>query len=368
MTSVVREAFLTLLRMGLWHNSQEDLSVFPLQAEEWSLVMEVAKAQTVEGIVYEGILLLPEQYYPPQALLMSWVARIDSIERNNNKLSEALYILTKGFRQEGIDFMLLKGLGLGNNYIKPSVRVGGDLDLYFASEEDFHKANSLVASKGIRVKKGDHNSRIYLFRKVEVEHHTKMIDIFNPFVQERLAVLMEEEEGKRRSFRIKDVEVQTPSFVMAHVQASSHILKHYMGFGVGLRQFCDVARLSITQPDEREAQKLREIYKQLGLERWMWLMYSFLVLKLGLPKEFSPYTETEEKSTEKLLEDILHSGNFGFHDIRYRKGEVKRSERYSKRDAVFKRIMPHLVFLLRIVPQEVFWYPLYKAYTKVFAR
>ena len=64
MNKRVKDSFLLLLRMGLWGAGKEQLSIFPLSKSEWTLVYEVSLSQTVEGIVYEGMLLLPNEYYP----------------------------------------------------------------------------------------------------------------------------------------------------------------------------------------------------------------------------------------------------------------------------------------------------------------
>ena len=48
-----------LLRQGLW-NRQEDCSAcFPLNEQEWEEIHSLARKQTVQGIVYDGVCLLP---------------------------------------------------------------------------------------------------------------------------------------------------------------------------------------------------------------------------------------------------------------------------------------------------------------------
>lgn len=366
--SIIKDSFLTLLRMGLWGKREESLLHFPLDEQQWNVVWEIAVSQTVEGIVYEGVLLLPVELMPPQALLLRWVARMDTIERYNKKLREVCSILQKGFRGNGITCILLKGLGLGANYNNPNARVGGDIDLYFPKESFFEQANKLVASKKVKVHKGDHHSTLYSFRGVMVEHHTRMIDIFNPFVRKYLKQIQADELEKCLSLRIEDVDITIPSNVLAHVQANAHILKHYMGFGVGLRQFCDVARLSVVSDIMANKSRLQTIYKEIGLERWMRLVYTFLVENLGLPAECSLYPLKENSDTKKLLRDILESGNFGFHDMRFREENARRTDRYIKRDSIVRRIVPHILFLMRYVPQEVFWFPIFKVATKLIGR
>src|SRR5690606_16607127 len=281
MDKKIKDAFLFLLKQGLWGKRIEPISAFNMNKEEWSLIYQISLSQTVEGIVYEGVLLLPNEYYPPYEILLKWTAKIDSIERFNKKVRNSLSILADGLIQNNIKFLLLKGLGLADNYNKPLLRVSGDIDLYFPTLEDYNNANSLLRTKGIIINKGDHHSVFYIFNNVEIEHHTKMIDVFNPFRQKYIKDIISSEFENNRSLLINEKQILTPSYTLSQVQANAHILKHYLGFGIGLRQICDVARLCYVKDESFDGQKLKSIYIKLGLERWMNVIHNLLVKDLG---------------------------------------------------------------------------------------
>lgn len=365
MDKKIKDAFLFLLKQGLWGKRIEPISAFYMNKEEWSLIFQISQSQTVEGIVYEGVLLLPNEFYPPYEILLKWTAKIDSIERFNKKVRNSLSILADGLTQNNIKFLLLKGLGLADNYNKPLLRVSGDIDLYFPTLEDYNNANSLLRTKGIIINKGDHHSVFYIFNNVEIEHHTKMIDVFNPFCQKYIKDLISSEFVNNTSLLINEKQILTPSYTLSQVQANAHILKHYLGFGIGLRQICDVARLCYVKDESFDGQKLKSIYLRLGLERWMNVIHNLLVKDLGLEESKLPYKIELDYDTHPIMNDIFNSGNFGFHEIRYRDGESNLSDRYYKRDNVFKRVLPHITKSINLVPKEVFWYPMSKLYTKL---
>lgn len=364
MDKKIKDAFLFLLKQGLWGKRIEPISAFNMNKEEWSLIFQISQSQTVEGIVYEGVLLLPNEFYPPYEILLKWTAKIDSIERFNKKVRNSLSILADGLTQNNIKFLLLKGLGLADNYNKPLLRVSGDIDLYFPTLEDYNNANSLLRTKGIIINKGDHHSVFYIFNNVEIEHHTKMIDVFNPFRQKYIKDLISSEFENNRSLLINEKQILTPSYTLSQVQANAHILKHYLGFGIGLRQICDVARLCYVKDESFDGQKLKSTYIKLGLERWMNVIHNLLVKDLGLEESKLPYIIELDYDTHPIMNDIFNSGNFGFHEIRYRNGENNLSDRYYKRDKIFKRVLPHITKSIKLVPKEVFWYPMSKLYTK----
>ena len=363
----IKDSFLVLLRMGLWEKMPSALPHFPLSAAEWSLIFDMAKGQTVEGLIYEGIMLLPKAYFPPQEILLKWTVRVDAIERYNKKVRNTLAVLAAGFSKHAIDFVLLKGLGLAENYAKPILRVSGDIDLFFYDKASYNKANDLLKAKGIKLHKGDHHSIFYTFHQIEVEHHTQMVDIFNPFCQKYISDFIAREKQNVQTINVENNQLNIPSTLTQLVQANAHILKHYMGFGVGLRQFCDVARLYHVYGMGIDGQQLKEVYAKLGMRKWMNLMHNFLIDQLGLETSKLPYVIDRKINTDNFLSDILISGNFGFHDTRF-VSEGHANKINYKRDYIHKRVLPHLMKLLKITPNEVFWYPVSKVYTKLTGR
>jgi hypothetical protein len=365
MNQKIRDAFLFLLKQGLWGKRIEPKSSFNMNKEEWSLIYQISLSQTVEGLVYEGVLLLPNEFYPPYEILLRWTAKIDSIERFNKKVRNSLSILADGFVKNNIAFLLLKGTGLAENYNKPLLRVSGDIDLYFPSIEDYNNANSLLQARGAVINKGDHHSVFYIFNNVEIEHHTKMIDVFNPFCQKYIKDLIQREINNKKTLIINGQQIFLPSYTLSQVQANAHILKHYMGFGIGLRQICDVARLCFVKEESFIGDELKSIYIKLGLERWMNAVHNLLVKDLGLEESKLPYPIEKDYDTYPIMNDIFNSGNFGFHEIRYRDRQSNLSERYYKRDNIYKRVLPHIIKSINLAPSEVFWYPMNKLYTKL---
>ena len=57
-------ALMLLLRAGLWERPIETVAPFPLTETEWEEVLEMARRQTVAGIVAKGLEYLPETQKP----------------------------------------------------------------------------------------------------------------------------------------------------------------------------------------------------------------------------------------------------------------------------------------------------------------
>ena len=53
-----------LLRQGLWDRQEDCSALFPLDEKEWNEIHSMARKQTVQGIIYDGIRLLPTEAVP----------------------------------------------------------------------------------------------------------------------------------------------------------------------------------------------------------------------------------------------------------------------------------------------------------------
>jgi len=361
-------AFMILLRAGLWNSQPAHNGVFPLSDAEWGKVFNLAVMQTVDGLVYDGILKLPKELLPPLELQFKWTVRVDQIERVNKRKSGVLEKLLMLFQEHAIYPYLLKGEGLGNLYLKPEHRISGDIDLYFASRKEYDKANQLIQSHGIQVGKGALESSFYSFMNVEIEHHSRMMDILNPFKKGKLQKLEMLERSKDLYYPLHQVNVRTPSPFLTHIQANAHILKHFLGFGIGLRQFCDIARICNSLSKSIDGLALRKVYADLHMLKWMDLVHVFLVDYLGLRRDAVPFDYVNHRDSTWLFKEILQVGNFGFYDNRgFNKSDVE-PVAHVKRNSVFSRVLPHWRRSIQLAPFETICFPIVKLVDQIQGR
>ena len=85
----VQQVLLFLLRSGLWAElTAEQLA--PLSAQQWASLYHYAQQHTIEGIVFDGLQLLPAGLMPPRALVLKWTVRVDQIERHNKQMAACM--------------------------------------------------------------------------------------------------------------------------------------------------------------------------------------------------------------------------------------------------------------------------------------
>lgn len=340
-------SFFALLRSGLWEREIGSLSGFPLTDGEWDEVYRMAVNQTVAGVVYRGILRLPEHLLPADSLLLRWVARIDAIERRNVKMNGVVNELCAAFSEKGIRPVLQKGQGIASLYAYPLLRECGDIDLYFSDRCERKHADRFIKQQGIRVNKGADGSVHYEWKGVTVEHHRRLFDLYNPFIQGYLSKL-----ERQHGFEIMEVppgsnvKLTVASPLLNLLMLNAHILKHALGLGVGLRQLCDMARAYNAWHGQIDACELAEIYAKTGIGKWSQLLHSLLVDYLGMPTTCLP-DEKRAVSALPLIRIILQRGNFG--QVANRCQNKKHSQR---KISTAQSFLQNAQFAFRFAPWE----------------
>lgn len=346
------KVFLTLLRAGLWEKETDSDSLFLISGEIWRKVFSLALQQTVTGVVYRGLNYLPDNFLPPEDLLCRWTVEIDKIERYSRKMNETVHRVCAFFDLHGLHPVLLKGQGVAGMYEYPLLRETGDIDLYFPDEIERIHAEQLVREKGISIDRLPDGSVSYFWNGVEIEHHPRLVDLHNPFLRTYLKTV-EREKGYvvQTTECTAGTNIMIPSPELNLLLLNSHIMKHAMGKGIGLRQLCDLARAYCNLHDSFDGNEIKEIYRRAGLGRWSRLLHSFLVTVLGMPESYLPYKE-KHMSCNALLKIIMSGGNFGQYKDGHRREMQSTWRRKFHTAASF---MQNAGFSCRYAPEEFFW-------------
>lgn len=347
----VVQAFFILLRAGLWEKEPDNTSVFPLTGEEWGEIFGMARRQTVTALVYQGVCMLPEKFFPPQNILLKWVSAVDVIERLGRNMDRCLDELYGMFVRKGMEPVLQKGQGVASFYENHLSRECGDIDLYFPRKDEMHKAVGIVQDLGCRVTARPDGSYNFRFRGTEVEIHPFLIDISNPF-KRKLINRMENSFGYVK-IRLKgcENEITVPSPFINLLLLNTHILKHALGWGIGVRQLCDMARACYAMDGCYDKLEMEDCCKKLGIYGWTCLLDTFMVDYLGLDERYL-LCRGRKKSAEVLEKIIIEGGNFGMErEGRKNSGKSKLTAKWN----TVRSFGGNIGFALKYAPAEGFW-------------
>jgi hypothetical protein len=192
------------------------------------------------------------------------------------------------------------------------------------------------------------NSFIYGYKGMEIENHKLLIDIYNPYKQKYIKELIDKYGFEE--VVIDNIKVAVPTPLLNLIMLNTHIMKHAFGWGIGLRQICDIARAYYELCGRVEDAEIRRVYKDLGINKWSRLLHSFLVEYIGLETIYLPYKEDVEDSAN-LLRIILKSGNFGFNVRERRESKFALQRKFNTFVSFFKQSL----FSMKYAPKESFW-------------
>lgn len=336
----LKDSFFFLLRLGLWGKTSQHQTLH-FSDEEWTAIRQMSMIQTVQGIVFDGVMLLPEEQKPPVAILTAWKSAVRDIEHKNKKQQVQLVQLHYFFETEhNLTFRLIKGQTVARHYHYPLHRYCGDLDLWFGNKKNAERANQLMEDKGVKVFRGYDGDGEYYWYDTPVEHKFRLVELSNPFLQKKL-------KAWERLVFVKSGEEPLPEANL--LLQITHILKHFIkGGGLGFRHVCDLAvsfRSLIY-----DARELKVLCKKYGIYRWADMLASLIHQVLEVPLDELPFPCKEDP--KPLLEEMWIAGNFGIGDSRF---GTHPEGRWGSKIYTFSKVWQKTKVLWHVAPNECFW-------------
>lgn len=343
------KALFALLDAGLWGRMEPEMaSVFPLSDREWTSVLDMARKQTVVGFVSRGVEYLPEEHMPPMGVMVNMMAYVARIEAANGKMDATIVRLWKHFEAKGIRAVLQKGQGIAALYEDPTLRECGDIDIYFPDIDG--STDPFEGFADLDRKKAPDGSWTCWVDGIGVEQHARLLDIASPLRQGFLKKLISEKGYETvRVGGAEGVDVLVPAPEVNLVLLSSHILKHALGVGIGLRQICDFAVACRAYSSRIDKDEMEMIFRRAGISKWNTLLWGFVTRHCEEGR--SPDVAISKKS-DILLHIILKGGNFGT----FTEGREQVSKSKVRRKLhTFRSFCKNMRFALRYAPGEWFW-------------
>ena len=309
------QAFFSLLRAGLWAESEKQVSLD--SPVDWKDIYQLATEQSVLGLVLAGIDYLPIDQRPPKVELLHWIGEIQMLEQQNIEMNAFIGEQVEMMRDAGIYTLLVKGQGVAQCYEHPLWRSCGDVDL-FLSDDNYEKAKSFLTPLAAHVDAEGIASK-HLGMTIEpwvVELHGRLYTGLSSCIDKELDDVYQDTflGGNVRSWLNGNVQVFLLAVENDVFYIFTHILQHFYKGGIGLRQVCDWCRLLWMYREKIDRNKL-EI--RLGRAKIMteWKAFAaFAVKYLEMPVEAVPFYSFDKKwrlKADKISSFVMEVGNFG---------------------------------------------------------
>lgn len=349
-------ALLTLIRAGLSGNIQRLSEEF----SDWNQLVALAKKQAMLGIIAKVI--LSDRAYSsmiPNELRLKLKSFVVSCVMISNNMTDTIHKIFAALNEAGLRPVLLKGHGLASYYPNPELRQCGDIDIY-VGEDDAQAAHAVLASIATDIdpvesaRWGKHFVARFSDIEVEIHRHTSghALGKYDKFYRNAA------HKGFATGLQLLTIgegTVATPSVEFNAYYIFDHLFDHFLNSGIGLRHLCDLMMFLRHYKGRIDLDELRYLLVKMDmLEPWQ-VFGDILVKYLGFDKDDFPFYQ-ESSKTDKVLEYILHDGNFGKETAYY----IRRSNNYllTKANAFYCHIIRG-TRMLSLFPKHAFRHFIY---------
>ncbi len=281
---------------------------------DWALIKRKAELQAISGVVFDGLLKLPDTCKPDKMFLFSWLADLSKIECSNKLLDSTLKDIQEFFHSKDISLILLKGQAVSRLYPIPEHRQCGDIDIITA-ENQFHKANALLSDYVDSSDSAYQKHTTYVKNGVVIELHNYMSRMFYPAHNKRWSRLMDMWLSKDPDkVTITDYSVNVLPATFNALYLFIHLFYHFIySDGVGLRQLCDWALFIEKNSQSIDKAEFERMVNSLGLRKAVSVFGAIVIDYLGVEEDKFPIKIDKKfhEISRPVLNDILKGGSWG---------------------------------------------------------
>lgn len=328
------------------------LSSIPSKEEWWGIYKE-AERQAIVGVLQKGLERLPEEQMPPKPLLLQWIGVAQVTQTRNLQLDRQTAIVWKFLQKNGLAAVVLKGQGVACEYGDlASLRQSGDIDIWVKG--GYKAVCDFVQRTYPTDDLAYHRFHYPVFEDTEVELHHRPT-LMRDLIDDKKLAKWYNSFDENSFIYLNDKGFAVPSAEFNRVFLLTHIYRHFLFEGVGLRQVMDLYFvLNNSNGNDREVELLKEFRLLRFAQAMMWLLHQ----QLGLNEDKLMSCGMDENEGRFLLSEILQTGNFGHSDLRYK----------FKRLFKLRHHIAHGSHLLVHYPSEVLWTPIWLVYHRIWKR
>ena len=279
----------------------------------------MAKNQCLVGVCFAGVQRLQQQRQePPEMQYLTWMGMAAKIQQRNEEVNRQCVELQVKLVDDGLCSCVLKGQGVASLYSKHlrGLRQSGDIDVLMwkaglTQKENREKVVRYAKSIDCNAHDTEHHIAVEMFPNTEVEMHFCPSYLCNPFANKRMQKWFFDYDKSRfvetkQGFCMPDAEYNL-------VFMLSHMFRHYMSEGVGLRQLMDYFFVLQSVPKNFNVSEFQSVLKSLNMLKFASAVMFVMKEVFGMEERFM-ICEPNERVGRKLLVHVMQGGNFGHHN------------------------------------------------------
>ena len=333
--------FLKFLRAGLWGETT-DCNV-SLARHEWEELYDIAYRQAVTGFFIDGVSRTTMR--PDEDIWEKWMVHLLFMERNNRYIAARGEQWVQELKKAGTEAFVFKGTSVAAWYAQPLHRSYGDVDIVV--KNCWEQLPQTLRGWGIEPYR-ENGEEIVVKEKSNlfVELHCEWEHLYNPIADARLKKMC-------AAARENDNELYFVCLIV-------HLQRHFLTYGIGLKQVCDVAAMLHSAGLDRG--KTATMLRAVKAEKFSSHLFGFIDRYLGGTGDY-PLPPVKDKKRLALLENVIFGEGYS---LKKRQEQDAANNRHS-----FARIMDNALFWGRrcarvasLMPGEACCFLLHKAWRR----
>lgn len=305
-----KDTFFSLVRLGIGHYTNA-LS----QPINWQEIRNLAEKQGLYAVVLDGIEKLPSYLRPSQETLLVWIGEVlQGYEYQYEQYCKAIAKLAGFYDSHGYKMMILKGYACSLDWPKPNHRPCGDIDIWqFGKQKEADEAllktntNRTDKTNIFTIDKGHHHHTVFEWDGFTVENHYDFVNVHAHKSSAELEKIFKSlGEDDSYSVKVLGEKVYIPSPNLHALFLAKHMVSHFTGANITLRQVLDWAFFFEKHSSQIDRDWLIKILKDFHLDELMNCINAICVDELGFDAKIFPSVQFNPGIKSRVLNDIIH--------------------------------------------------------------
>ncbi len=248
--------FFYFLRRGLWETEEVYSGDMTMGPEDWERLFAMAHEQAVTGLVIDGVGQTDRR--PDREVWEQWLIHLLYMEQMNRAVERCGVQWLNRLEKAGMAAFVVKGTSVAQWYRQPLHRSFGDVDIVIGN--GWEKLVAMLTEGGYDCRNEHGDIVVQEDGRVPVEFHPQWEYVYNPIANARLRKLTRAADGKDRELYL--------------VCLILHLRRHFLTYGIGLKQVCDVAVM--LHRVQLDPEKVAALLKRLHAERFSRILFGFI--------------------------------------------------------------------------------------------
>lgn len=301
-TTELRESFLSIVRLGIGHNS------YPLLCPlDWEALESLASQHGLSAVLVDGVERLPEGQRPPKPVLLQWIGEtLQGFEYRYELYRRAISEMASFYNEHGYKMMVVKGYACSLDWPKPEHRPCGDIDIWqFGQQKEADAA--LIKEKGVDVDNSHQHHTVFSWRDFMVENHYDFINVHHHKSNAEFEKILKElAQDDSHSVDVYGEKVYLPSPNLHALFLLKHTMMHFASEGISLRQLIDWGFFVKAHGKDVDWPWLEGVLDDFGMRRLYDIFNAICVEDLGFEVSLFTRVQFEPVLKDRVLNEILN--------------------------------------------------------------